>query len=1063
MTAFRFAISRRAFAAPLVISTVLCAATASVHAQSLASQATIVPRPGNLINTKFATVSSGSQSTVRVAVRASATDAETRDAVAERVKQTWRAQAQVLRHSSAKFFPEQTTVMPVSTLVQVERNGVPITRAFRTRAVGGGTLTFRYTGWAEQDQRLIQRLITEFYPRIEALYGKPAVSGEVEIFNLGTVDSNKGTERQRLSFGAYDVSSNRILLPLYVSNDSFAQALLLNLIHAFHGPAVFQYDAWEQGFARAAASVIARDPAFGFPDASANNLLSLLKYYDLLNQPGLGNPTFFPPAQANVQLEGKFTLGKMTFPRMGMSGAAWLKVYIENPNFFRQFNEAYYAQFDPAQSPSLAGNTPALKTLAVSFLQDGVEGYSFEEWYRRQYILDTSVSAGRKLYAFVIPGVYSDAKGQANAVQLMYFRTKPGGDEDLLNGRVYGTYHDSGGATIGLGIASEQVELADGEGSITTLSLQPEEGRLTLDFAVGSETARTYVPGGFSGDFQGVILGKSAGATRVQITRTTATGTQAATPQMKGASFTANLGGGDNDLGKAVITYTDTAGQTRTFRKNTGDGQAFLILRPDQTGGENATLTRSFAIGTVPYFVSFPLQPTATGVGEALSLNTTDFVLSRWDAVESRYGTVTPDANSSIGSLAPGRGYWFKPAPVDRSRPELLVQLSGAPPVTDVDFAVATRFGWNMVGSPFTADTTNVSDIQVQYQNNSLFTWEKAVENNLVAAKPYRFDRTSGQFVETDTINAPEWEGVFVRVLVPGSVTLLLPAPDVTRSRSARSRATADKPKPDWAVTVRTHQSADANAGFFGREAKATFGVVRGATDAYDNAYDREEPPPAINSVGAVFDAPAPAGGKSVTRSAGGRFVSDFRDAGKRKNEWAFTSLAAVPGAVRLSWENIGTVPRNLSLVLRDPETGASVSLRNRSSYTWQATDTVRSRRFVFSVAPARSVPLMLTNVQISRDTTRAANGSRSYGITYNMTADAEVVAELSTLNGKTVRRLDTGGRSVVAGRQSLRWDGRAQDGSPLPAGAYQLRITAAPRDGDGQPVTILRPVMVLN
>jgi hypothetical protein len=37
----------------------------------------------------------------------------------------------------------------------------------------------------------------------------------------------------------------------------------------------------------------------------------------------------------------------MTLPRVGMSGAAWLKVYIENPNFFRQFNEAYYAQFDP--------------------------------------------------------------------------------------------------------------------------------------------------------------------------------------------------------------------------------------------------------------------------------------------------------------------------------------------------------------------------------------------------------------------------------------------------------------------------------------------------------------------------------------------------------------------------------------------------------------------------------------------------------------------------------------------------------------------------------------------
>ncbi|MBC8140213.1 MAG: hypothetical protein H7Y38_02090 [Armatimonadetes bacterium] len=152
-----------------------------------------------------------------------------------------------------------------------------------------------------------------------------------------------------------------------------------------------------------------------------------------------------------------------------------------------------------------------------------------------------------------------------------------------------------------------------------------------------------------------------------------------------------------------------------------------------------------------------------------------------------------------------------------------------------------------------------------------------------------------------------------------------------------------------------------------------------------------------------------------------------------------------------------------MNLYLRDPQTGTSVSLKNRSSVVWQATDTVRSRRFVIAAEPTRTTPLMLTNVQISRGTTRAANGSRSYGIAYNVTADAEIVAELSTIGGKTVRRLDTGGRSVVAGRQTLRWDGRAQDGSALPAGVYNLRISAVPRDGDGQPVTILRPVTVLN
>ena len=32
--------------------------------------------------------------------------------------------------------------------------------------------------------------------------------------------------------------------------------------------------------------------------------------------------------------------------RMGMSGAAWLKCYIENKDFFKNFNAAYYAAAD---------------------------------------------------------------------------------------------------------------------------------------------------------------------------------------------------------------------------------------------------------------------------------------------------------------------------------------------------------------------------------------------------------------------------------------------------------------------------------------------------------------------------------------------------------------------------------------------------------------------------------------------------------------------------------------------------------------------------------------------
>ena len=1053
-------------AAPLFLLAALAAAPAG--AQTIARPA----NPTNLVNTRFATVSSGSQSAIHVDVPAGATDEETTRAVAARLKATWRAEADAVAHGGVAglekigAFKNGRGVIPISTLIEVRKNGVPVTRAWRAggRAVGNGTLTYHFTGWSDQDVVTLKGLIALFTPRIEALYGKPAVSGDVEIYNLGPLDNNKGTQVQRLAFGGYDASNNRILLPVFDSTDSFAQALLLNMVHAYHGPAVFQYDAWEQGFARAVASVIIRQPDLNFADGSANNLFSLLRWYDLLNQPGLGNPTFFPPSQANLVLDstgtatgtgGGFTLGKMTFPRMGMSGAAWLKVYIENPDFFRQFNLAYYAQFDPAASPSLAGSVPALKTIAAGLLPNGVEGVAFNDWYAQQYVLDTAVSPGRKLYAVVIPGDFDGKKGQSTLVQAIYFRTKAGGDEDLLNGQVYATYHDSSGARLNLGNAADGTALLDGEGSITPQSFQANEGRLTIDLAVGAESVRTYLVSGVTGDVQAAVLGPGANGRAIMVTQTTSLSNTTATATTANAAFGADLRIGQNDLAKTVIGYTDNTGAVKTFRRNTGDGAAYLVLRPNQNGGGVTTVSHVFTAGAVPYFVSFPVRPLTTDIPAALNLGISDFLLSAWDPVTGSYGTAVSDPAVSIPAVAPGRGYWFKFEPVNRATTDYPVSLTGEAPATDTDYAMPAPIGWSMVGSPFTGNTTKVTDILVKYLQNDPLSWDEAVTRNLVSARPYRYDRASGQFVETDTINAPAWEGVFVRALVPGGVTLLLPAPDAT-TRTARTRAaTVSLPQPDWAVTLHLTQPADARTGYFGRTASAMFGAARGARTG-DNRFDRESPPPVTAAASLVFD---PKTGTPATL-AGGRFVGDFRSVGAGKQTWHITATALTSGTATLTWN--GVPPRGTNLVLRDDETGETTSLRSRSSVTWTATDARRARRFTITAEPARSSALLLSSIQFVRLDGRAVGGGHAYSLAYNVSADAQMTVELRSISGRLVNRLDTG-RAVTAGRQTVLWSGRAENGSPLPAGTYMLHITASAADGTADTATTIRPVLVLN
>ncbi len=723
-------------------------------------------RYNNILNQRFNTISDGPQSALIVDAPRGGTAADTDRVVLGAVKREWAARARSLGPQTASWRRMgvlKNGAFPVSTIIRVRDTQTgrlvtpPASRV--TRAVGNGEITFRYTGFSGTDEAFLRSFVDLAYPRLVNLYGKPSWTGVVEVVNTGNLDNSTIPETQRLAFGAYNASENKILQPVYASVDSFASAFLLNMVHAFHGPAVLDYDAWEQGMARAAAAVIARDPVFNFQDATANNLYSALKFYDLLNQPALGNSTFFPPSQTNIPIDGQFGSAKMLLPRLGMSGAVWLKAYIENQNFFRQFNDAYYAQFTPGVSPSVSGNVPLLRGFAAAALPNGVEGIPFQDWFQRQYILDTAVSPGGKLYAYVLPGANGDASsGQSASVTLVHYRTASSGDEALLAGRAYATYFDNTNARLSLGGASEQANIVDGEGFITTLAFPTQgfdAGRLTMDFNIAGQTTRTYLPSGFNGDFQGVVLGpESAGTVAVNETTISPINTRSQTATLSNGAFGVNLGTGANDLGVTVVSVTD-GGITTNYRFNTGDGQYYAIIRPGSTGGAVTTLRRTFASGPIPQLISLPLRPLAPRVDAALNLPATDFLLSYWDPTRTAYDTFVP-AQPSVAAIESGRGYWLKVAPQGGAA-NVEVSITGTPPASDTDLTVQTPFGWNLVGSPFGTPFPK-TDILVKYLQNDAVSWTDAVASNYVADTVYEFNPQTA-YVETDTLNGQDWKG----------------------------------------------------------------------------------------------------------------------------------------------------------------------------------------------------------------------------------------------------------------------------------------------------------------
>ena len=1068
------------FSFPLFLLAFLAAnlPAAAVHAQA-------VTRYQNTVNTRFATVSGGPQSSVVIDVPSRATDTEERSLIRNAARAQWtadvsalRTQAGALRHAAGTR-GIKAGVLPISTLIAVRKSGrLVLPPLSRTRAVGGGALTFTYTGFSDADRSYLQTLVSLMYPRIIEIYGAPSWTGNVEIVNTGPLDTSTIPQVQRAAFGGYDVSNSRILLPIFDNQDSFAHALLLNMVHAFHGPAVFQYDAWEQGFARAAsAAIICRFNAnFGFEDATANYYYTLLPFYDLLNQPALGNSTFFPPSQANLVLQGQATIGKMLLPRLGMSGAAWLKVYIENPNFFKQFNAAYYAQFDPNATPSLAGNVPALRDLAAPILPSGVEGTPWSAWYEQQYILDTSVSVGPKLYAFVLPGIYDQDAGQSATITLVYVRGKANGDEDLINGTAYATYFDATNARIpSLGPASEQATIgangSDGEGFLTTLAFPTQgfdAGRITMDFHVANSnvTARAYLPSGFTGDFQAVLLGPNV-AGDMTVNQTTVVGstqTRTKTQALSNAAYGVGLGTGYFDLTKNIITVSNN-GTTETYQTNSGFGQHYFVGRRGQTGGSVVTLNKAFPVSTVPRLVMFPVRPLQASVADALALAPSTFLLSYWDATRSAYETVG-SAATSVSPIEVGRGYWLKFSPLAPTV-QIALSVTGIAPASDTDFTLSCPYGWNLIGSPF-SQPIDKDKILVQYLQNDAISWSDAVSRSLVADKPFAFDPDTGNYVETTSLDGASWTGYWLRVLVPGGVNLLLPGPDSQTSRAqspfryvgrATTTTAAVAPRPDWTVHLRAQTEPGINGSRVGTTAFAAFGAASAAQKGFDNRYDSEAPPAIVAGVAVHFPH------NDWGRSAGGRYVADFRALGSGGTGRASWDVSVDPpasgsGLVTLSWDNVGTVPRSTNLTLIDKETGTRTSLRGRSAYTFQAAGG-KTRAFQMVAEPARSQPLMVHSIVAS--TTRA-QGISNLSVSYVVTdPEANVTVEMATLGGRVIRHIVDGagsGRAEVGGRRSVRWDGRSQEGAAVAPGVYLLNITA--RSTDGTVVRASRPVTLL-
>lgn len=995
----------------------------------------------NVVNRPFATVSDGPQNVIVIDIDqlGRAPDALER-LIRERSLRAARAQIQAVR-PLIQFWKSKGLVphdfrLPIQQTVVLRRNGrLILPDRTRNGGLGNGTLTFQFqtTGdmFPPNYQNLLQRVLNTVVPLVEAEYGKPAQTRTITVVNF---DEDIG-DRDAVVGGIYDVSNNQFLFPIFNAPESAAVNLTHLIVRAFHGGVQLAYDAWEEGFARAVTAKVARTSTFrgiaglsaDFIEQTLENTYDARPYYDFWNQPSLGSPSFIAPSLRQGSIAGG-TTGGLWLVRYLMAGSVWMKLQTEYPNFFKEFNNRFYGQY----TTGLEGNVPQLIQIAKQTLSaisgsgsPTVEGIPFEDWYKRQFVLDTSVTYGRKLHAQLFPYV-SQVQPDEKAVFIVFLtyfqamQTTNGWDESLLSGTCYPVYWDYQFNRLTLSPQYERVDIRVGSGSVVPSFIGDETAnqRLTIDFAVGTESVRLAYPSGkvqganFQNDFFGAVYGLENGSVQIQLEN----GVNSTTPVVNGAFGVTLPSPGVNRDQRATLTFKDSGGSTvGTARVNTGVGFQGVVVYLD-----NPIQTFRLQLPAGLHMISLPLRPFTTDFASLLGIASNRLMLAHWrqERFQYAYYPETP-------APAPGTGYFLQlENPIN-------VLIQGQTPPTNQNIGLGLQVGWNLIGNPFSS-SVRVADLLVAHTFEEPVSWETATESiggqpALVGSSIFTLNQTGGY---TAVTQLEPGKAYWVRVLRPEGVNLIVPPP--SRSRNATRNYTVSPAQWESRLVLETTGG--------NHQASIALGLDPRARNDYDSM-DVESPPAFSERLRMGIEQ------QGWGRSAG-TYERDVR-APNAKQSWEITIRPLQPDETHILRWQMPNTNRRWRVNLHDATTGEKIDMRTKREY-WFVPGGVR--RLTVITEPASRVPVQIVNLQ-----TTVTRGS-GVQAQFSLTSDATVRAEVRTMQGKILRVLQPS-RSAGAGVHSLTWNGRDTQERALPPGTYMLHVEAI--NEEGRVARAVRPVLL--
>jgi hypothetical protein len=743
--------------------------------------------------------------------------------------------------------------------VNLIKNGLPVsTRG--TRSPGNIVLAFDTSGstvFPSTYQTFLQNVFNTTQSTLNSLFGMPIQGGTVYVRNY---DSTIG-DRDAVAGGYYlpDNGSGQreIDFPVYQANETTAVNFVHTLLLAYQGTTPYAYDAFEEGLARAVTATVMRENLISGLDAGTVEDVLRSTYdvegdYDYCNQRALGGPVFIAPNLRSLAIPNGVSNGGLYLLRYRMSGTAWLKVLTEYPTFVAALN----AQL--AATPTLASNVPGLVAAGQSILNSlrpsnpTIEGMSFAQWFERQWILDTTLTAGPKLLVQPVPqpatvtsdfGVFD--------LEINYFTTDSSGNESLQSGTCYPIFLDPAYNRFATSAQDEQATITLGYGSVTpNYAASYESGqqyRVTVDMPVLDQVARLYLPAGsFStgsntavNDFYGTVVGADTSSGTTEDVKVFAGGVQVGDAPVVNGAFGISINQPAYDIARTIEvqlyqTVNGTAtmildrfidkAATGTLADSAEIGQ-YVDLR---VGGEGNYQIVSLPAGLNA--IGFPIDPFISNFASVLGADPAQLLVARYNGSTGQY-ILNPDTEP----FKIGNGYFVQnPAVTNVTIPGRLA--------VGIPKAVALRPGWNLIADPLleSVPTSNISVIHAADETLYPFASELGgfLGSQFFSFQQGASDPSTG-YPDTGTfISATQFspgQAYFVRCYEPEGVTLLFsPATEALKNSSVKPQIVSNPIR--WSINV----IASDDAGNF---CKCIAGMSYSATDGFDLKLDSEAPP----------------------------------------------------------------------------------------------------------------------------------------------------------------------------------------------------------------------------